>query len=353
MKGTYQQIGSTRLTAHQTTLRKVRSLLKILLPLSQLTPTYAGYRYRPTIIKTVRTLPVPNVYTVNRFDYVITYSKLKCKATCCIRLFSSALLFAQPQLINATLFFFSTACSDVETIFEHRQLTRSFIVHCVPTFTADSWSHAVTVRLRSTGSRDRSPPPIRGHRSRSSVSNHRDEYTHRSAHRQEQRTISRTHAFRRDSPSDNLKTNRRVDLRLFPLMHVHATIPLRRSILQLHPNHLWRLHTTTRLHLMYGCRRHVLRHPTWNLTTRSQHVFLPHQSCQIHNSSPTQLLFLQNLPSPHTVSKPAKVYNCTSCKRTLTSASGWYKHRRFFHGLQTPDKYLIFVLQPHRQPIQM
>jgi hypothetical protein len=47
---------------------------------------------------------------------------------------------------------------------------------------------------------------------------------------------------------------------------------------------------------MYRCRRHVLRHPTWNLKTRSQHVFLPHQSCQIYNSSPTQLLFLQNLP---------------------------------------------------------
>jgi hypothetical protein len=199
--------------------------------------------------------------------------------------------------------------------------------------------------------RHRSPPPIRGHRSRSPISNHRDEYTHRSAHREEQRTISRTHVFRRDSPSDNLKTNRRGRSASFPLMHVHATIPLPRSILQLHPNHLWRLHTTTRLHLRYRCRRHVLRHPTWNLTTRSQHVFLPHQSCQIHNSSPTQLSSYKTFP-PHTVSKPAKVYNCTSCKRTLTSASGWYKHRRFFHGLQTPDKYLIFVLQPHRQPIQ-
>ena len=40
--------------------------------------------------------------------------------------------------------------------------------------------------------------------------------------------------------------------------------------------------------------------------------------------------------------KPARMYTCTSCNRTLKSASGWYKHRRFYHGLQTPRQI------PHR-----
>ena len=44
----------------------------------------------------------------------------------------------------------------------------------------------------------------------------------------------------------------------------------------------------------------------------------------------------QPTATKETVSHTTKRYQCTTCNRTLTSASGWYKHRRFYHRLATP-----------------
>jgi hypothetical protein len=192
-------------------------------PAQQTDPTYARQRYRP------------------RFGYVITFRNSSVKLLAVYDYFVRHCLFAEPQLINASLFFFQYSMQRRRDHIRAPPTYSVFHRSLRSAFTADSWSHAVTVRLRSAGHVIAVLHPYEDtaavHLSLILVMSTLTALQHR----EEQRTISRTHSFRRDSPSDNLKTNSRESICIFSLMHVHATIPLPRSILQLHPNHLWRL----------------------------------------------------------------------------------------------------------------
>jgi hypothetical protein len=191
----------------------------------------------------------------------------------------------------------------------------------------DSWRHRETPERRH---RHRSSSPMRRHRSRSPVtSGSRDEYTHRSSYRDDQRNIPRTHSSHRSTPSDVLEANRSNRSAYFsPDAHSRHHSPPRKysanSSLNKAPAHV----SVSSAHSQTSDAEPDDPLAEYVLSTSVLPDIQP-QTDTAH-SIPTKPVIT------HSVSKPTNVYTCTSCKRTLTSASGWYEHRRFYHGLQTP-----------------
>lgn len=199
----------------------------------------------------------------------------------------------------------------------------------------DSWRHRGTPESRH---RHRSPSPIRRHRSRSPVtSGSRDEYTHRSSYRDDQRNILRTHSSHRSTPSDVLEANRSHRSASFsPDAHSRHRSPPRKYSANSSKSPMASTQLNKAPAQVSVSSAHSQASDVEPDDPLAECVLSTSVMPDIQPQTDTASSIATKPVITHSVSKPTKVYTCTSCKRTLTSASGWYKHRRFYHGLQTP-----------------